>query len=108
MLKKYTPGEGLHLVKSPRAEQPPIFAVGANVPVSGIYRAVHGDHRLAHEVTLLGGQIFPRCRKCGSLVHFELVREASAAMAGQSFRISLYEIPHPEIAVSPLSPEQVA
>lgn len=72
------------------------FRVGSAVPVSGIYRAVHGDHRLAHEVTLISGQCFPRCRKCGDSVYFELVREAPIATRDLNFRVELYEIPHPE------------
>ena len=96
MAEKFRTGEGIHLVQFP--DQPSACGcrrVGERVPTSGIYRAFHNDHRLAHEVTLLEGQVFPRCRKCGVTVHFELVRAAGAAMDDFDFRIQLYEIPHP-------------
>jgi hypothetical protein len=100
-------GEGIHLVQFPQAEQRR-FHVGDLIESSGIYRAIHGDHRLAHEVTLLSGQVFPRCRKCGSLVHFELVNKAPAGIKDAGFRVHLYEIPHPELAKETGPPAHVA
>ena len=76
----------------------PAFHAGDTIPVSGIYRAIHGRHRLAHDVTLLAGEDFPRCSKCGDLVGFELIAEATAAIDDRDFRVRLYEIPHPEPA----------
>jgi hypothetical protein len=64
------------------------------VPESGVYRVYHGDHRVAHEVTLLRGEQFPECKRCRDIVHFELVYPAPA-LDTQAFRIHLYEVPHP-------------
>lgn len=73
----------------PAAKQ---FRCGERIPESGIYRVVHGMHRLPHEVTLLGGQLFPKCMKCEDLVYFELVRGVpDAALDG--FKVALYALP---------------
>ena len=74
------------------------FCVGDRIPTSGIYRAVHGDHRLAHDITLLTGDVFPRCNKCGDTVIFELLAAAPAGLHDRDFRVRLYEIPHPDVA----------
>ncbi len=89
--------ETIHLVSS-QTEHPPCqcYRVGERVPLSGIYRAFHDGHRLAHDVTLLAGGVFPRCNKCGITVHFELVSEAPSGMNDRDFRVQLYEIPHPD------------
>ena len=99
---------GIHLVdrRFSQVTAPP-FHVRETIPVSGIYRAIHGDHRVAHEVTLLAGEDFPRCSKCGDLVGFELMAEATAAMDDHDFRVRLYEIPHPD-PVEVFVPEEVA
>jgi hypothetical protein len=46
------------------------------VTETGVYRAIHSVHRLTHEVTVRERTIFPKCRKCGFDVRFELVRVA--------------------------------
>ena len=67
------------------------------MPVAGIYRAFHVDHRVSHDLTLLGDRVFPRCARCGDEVHFELLREAPEAANDEDFaRMRLFEIPHPE------------
>ena len=47
------------------------------VPESGVYRVMHAKHRLPHEVTLLKGQLFPRCGQCAEHVTFEAIRLVS-------------------------------
>jgi hypothetical protein len=42
--------------------------------LSGVYRVSHDSHRLMHEATLLAGDVFPLCCRCGAQVRFELVR----------------------------------
>lgn len=95
MSRKFRTGTGIHLVNRLKAEQQD-FRVGDFIPESGIYLAVHGDHRLSHEVTLLAGVRFPRCSKCGDLVTFALAKAAPASIVDRDFRIQLYEIPHRE------------
>lgn len=73
------------------------YRAGDLIPSSGVYRAIHGDHRLSHDVTLLRGGLFPRCRKCGQSVTFELIESAPAAIEDRDFRVRIYEIPHPEL-----------
>lgn len=87
-------GEVSNLVQFPEGTQYG-FRVDEFIPQSGIYLAVHGDHRLSHEVTLLAGGRFPRCKKCGERVTFALIKAAPAGIADRDFRIQLYEIPHP-------------
>jgi hypothetical protein len=61
------------------------------VPTTGIYKVVHAEHRLPHEVILIGGDSFPRCSKCDVLVRFELLRAARAEF--QYHPVHLYELP---------------
>ena len=80
---------GISLVKRMSSQAAvPAFHAGEIIPVSGIYRAIHGRHRVAHDVTLLAGEDFPRCAKCGDLVGFELIAEATAAIDDRDFRLS--------------------
>jgi hypothetical protein len=69
------------------------FNTGETVPASGIYRVTHLGHRLPHEVTLLGGQIFPRCSKCTNQVQFEVVRNVPQIQAQPDFKVIVYELP---------------
>ena len=79
----------------PRLEMPKArkkFRCGQKILESGIYRVVHRDHRLAHEVTLLSGQLFPKCTQCENSVLFELVRSAPDITLGP-FKVALYALP---------------
>ena len=69
------------------------FSTDQTVPHSGIYRVIHAGHRLPHEVTLIAGEVFPRCSKCKDAVQFEPIRQASLAQADKSFKIVVYELP---------------
>lgn len=68
-----------------------VFKTGAMVPESGIYRVLHSAHRLPHEVTLFGGNFFPRCAKCQDEVAFELLHAAPRSFSLE--RLTLYELP---------------
>jgi hypothetical protein len=52
------------------------YAPGTRAPLSGIYRAMHGGPREPHGVVVIKGDEFPRCRKCGGAVRFELWMQA--------------------------------
>ena len=65
---------------------------GQIVPESGIYLVIHKGHRLPHEVTLLKGQLFPRCAKCAELVEFEAVQTV-AQLSERRGAVILYELP---------------
>lgn len=55
------------------------YKPGVPVPESGIYKVTHAaDHEAVHAVTLLAGNIFPRCRVC-TRPGFELVQAAMSA-----------------------------
>jgi len=69
------------------------FTTGQFIPESGIYATHHLHHRLPREVTLLKGQQFPRCGRCGNRVLFELVRTAPDIFTDPDFRINLSELP---------------
>jgi hypothetical protein len=79
-----------HQTRPVRAER---FNTGQSVPQSGIYRVIHAGHRLPHEVTLLAGEIFPRCSKCNNAVQFEVVRRAPHIQTEFGFKIVIYELP---------------
>jgi hypothetical protein len=64
------------------------FRAGSVVPYSGIYRVVHENHRLPHEVILIRGDAFPRCAKCDSAVTFELIQAGSASSLRGAARIN--------------------
>lgn len=54
-----------------------VFHAGEKVKQSGIYEVMHdGDHRVAHDVVMLAGDLFPACETCEERVRFELVRTA--------------------------------
>jgi len=76
--------------------QVPFYRAGDAIPKSGIYRVFHVNHRVSHEVTLLRGEVFPRCEQCGDATHFELVRAASSLDSSNGFGVRLYVVPHPE------------
>jgi hypothetical protein len=68
------------------------FRCGDKILESGIYRVYHRNHRLAHEVTLLRDQFFPKCIKCEDSVYFELVRSAPDITLAP-FKVALYALP---------------
>ena len=70
-----------------------IYRAGEPIPESGIYKVSHSEHRLPHEVTLLHGQRFPRCEKCGELVKFGLVKVVPQINSGADFRVILFSLP---------------
>src|SRR5690348_5495884 len=76
-------------------KRPSSYHTDEIIPYSGIYRVIHLDHRLPHEVTLLRDERFPKCAKCQTAVTFELVR--AVALAENSLeqwpQIRLYELP---------------
>jgi hypothetical protein len=89
--------QGIHLVK-PKSNDPETllqeamaetYKTGETVPHSGIYRVSHSEHRLPHEVTLLRGNTFPPCSKCGNNVAYNLLR----AVTVDRFAITLNAIP---------------
>ena len=84
------------------------FSVGQHIPKSGVYEVRHAGHRNAHEVTLLAGELFPRCNVCGADVSFSLLESAPALDAQSGFRVKLYEIPHPNDTEDPALSAQPA
>jgi hypothetical protein len=63
-----------------------IFRVGQVVPASGIYQVQHSQHRLPHEVTLVGAVHFPPCSACKYEVTFTFCR--SVQLEGFSFALN--------------------
>jgi len=56
--------------------EPKLYRPGDRAEVTGVYRAVHLRHRMPHELTVLDGETFPECKKCGERVRFELIHVA--------------------------------
>lgn len=84
-------GRKLVLVKSSRdMSGRAAFRTGVAIPESGIYRVIHGAHRLPHEVTLFADGLFPRCSKCEDEVVFELLH-AVPTLKSQGRK--LFELP---------------
>jgi hypothetical protein len=50
------------------------YKPGDAVPTSGIYTAVHVDHRGPHDIVAIRGEQFPACRRCGDDVRFRIAR----------------------------------
>ena len=50
------------------------YKPGQIVPISGIYTAVHEEHRSHHEVVAIKGEEFPPCRICKDEVCFYVAR----------------------------------
>jgi len=50
------------------------YQPGDMVPISGIYVAVHHEHRSEHEVVAIRGEQFPQCRVCKNEVRFYVAR----------------------------------
>jgi hypothetical protein len=69
------------------------YTTGKEIPQSGIYRVIHKQHRLPHQVTLMKGEIFPRCLKCGDLVEFELIQPVDSEHPRTSDSVRLYALP---------------
>jgi hypothetical protein len=76
------------------AGEPEQFATGATAPDSGIYLVTHAPHRLAVEVALFKGEIFPKCGRCPGVVHFRMMRAFHGldAIEKLSYRVPLYEL----------------
>ena len=68
-----------------------LYKSSETIPVSGVYRVIHAQHRLPHEVTLIAGQIFPPCAKCHEEVRFQMVRELPSLE--RRGNVSLYTLP---------------
>ena len=70
-----------------------LFKTGEKILVTGVYSVHHAGHRLPHECTLIEGQVFPRCSKCGDAVEFHCVAVAPRWESGRTRSIILYELP---------------
>ena len=70
-----------------------LYKSSDTIPDSGIYRVIHAQHRLPHEVTLIAGQTFPPCAKCHQEVRFQLVRALPALTRERRGNVSLYSLP---------------
>ncbi|MCI0352458.1 MAG: YjzC family protein [Acidobacteriales bacterium] len=68
------------------------YRTGLKIPQSGIYKVTHSRHRLPHEVTLIAGELFPRCAACGDAVQFQLLAPA-VDLDKSEFRVVVYELP---------------
>ena len=73
-----------------------IYKTGDEVPSSGIYQVLHKEHRLPCEVTLVGGEPFPPCSKCGMIVTFKLLRGVTI----DSFKVVLNSLPEIETSIA--------
>ena len=65
-----------------------VFQPSDPVTATGVYQVLHYRHRLWHEVTILHGQMFPKCSECGSNLRFRLVRAAPLIEQDRNFRIA--------------------
>lgn len=67
-----------------KAEQ--VYKPGEEVPESGVYTVIHDRHRASHAATVLKGDRFPACARCGLLVQFVLLRPATHIDEDSDFR----------------------
>ena len=62
------------------------YRAGETVRQSGIYEVIHdAEHRVAHEVVMIGGESFPDCDTCKEKVRFRLVRTAPYIFQDEDF-----------------------
>ena len=87
-------------VKAHNKRPPPHFRAGEEIPLSGLYRVFHADHRTSHKAVLLANESFPRCAVCNDDVHFELIEAAPDLDTDPNFasfrNLRLFEVPHPK------------
>ena len=57
----------------PAAADVRLFKAGEAVPASGVYRVLHSAHRPSHEVSMVAGETFPKCRTCNDSVAYQLI-----------------------------------
>ena len=69
------------------------YKTGSIVPESGIYAVRHAPHLLPSEVTLMQGEVFPRCEACEGEVQFRLLRKVVERDPVFRFRVQLYQLP---------------
>ena len=55
---------------APHRTDPSWLKPGQTAPRSGVYRVYHYAHRAPHEVLIVAGTKFPKCRGCGDRVQF--------------------------------------
>jgi hypothetical protein len=72
-------------------KEPRLYKTGEIVPQTGIYRVIHGAHRLPHEAVVIEGFKFPRCQKCSGFVRFELTHSDPAVY--RHARYYVFELP---------------
>lgn len=64
----------------------PQFKAGDAVRQTGIYEVTHDrEHRPAHDVVMLSGDVFPGCENCDQRVRFRLVRTAPYIFHDEDF-----------------------
>lgn len=62
------------------------YKPGGLIPRSGLYSVKHALHRSDHEVTLIAGQVFPPCARCGNEVRFRLISGGHLADEDADFK----------------------
>jgi len=62
------------------------YRVGDTAPMSGLYEVTHYQHRFPHRVTLLRGDQFPTCSRCGARVAFALAEAADHIAMDSDFK----------------------
>lgn len=88
------PEENAFIVaRDPDGQMTNSYISSNEIPESGVYRVIHAQHRLPHEVTLIKGQTFPPCAKCHDEVRFELVRGLPELERERRGSVSLYSLP---------------
>ncbi len=63
-----------------------VYKPSEAVPVSGVYKVEHRDHRETHDATLLEGETFPACATCDQQVRFTLKHKADTVGQDKDFR----------------------
>ncbi len=62
------------------------YRAGETVRQSGIYEVIHDrNHREAHDVVMISGELFPDCETCKDKVRFRLIRTAPYIFQDEDF-----------------------
>lgn len=83
----------------PRRQQITVLKPGDRAPQSGVYQSSHVRHRAVHSVTVLKGEVFPPCKRCGDQVRYRLQDKGNMSLLGDRRSPSLLLV-DPENSVS--------
>lgn len=72
--------------EKPEASAQESYKPGDKVARSGVYTVLHDNHGMSYKATLLRGETFPSCKKCGMKVRFAIFHTAVHTRDDENFK----------------------